>query len=179
MPWAELLPWNKARTLELGQKRKLISTCPTCMERLGCPHLTPAAARHGVRAGLRADNQHTNPTRGGVGELLAESQALLPSLPLRQGRCPSTNCGQEGGDGCAVSCMVICLGTPPCSGTFANFLWNTLEASSSAFAPISPPQLLPFQSSASLGRGGKPCWGLWGYPTAWGSPTLPGSWPSH
>lgn len=82
MPWAELLPWNKARTLELGQKRKLIFlTCPTCTERLGCPHLTPAAAKHGVRAGLRADNQHTNPACGGVGELPTGSWALLASLP--------------------------------------------------------------------------------------------------
>lgn len=60
MPWAEELPWNKARTVWLGRKRKLILPIhPTCKERLGCPQLTPAPAGSDVRARLRADSPCT------------------------------------------------------------------------------------------------------------------------
>lgn len=61
-----------------------------------------------------------------------------PPSTLRQGRCLSTSHDQEGGDGCAVSFMVICLETSLCSGTFANLPWNTWGTSSSALVPTNP-----------------------------------------
>lgn len=133
MPWAEELPWNKARTVWLRRKRKLILPIhPTCKERLGCPQLTSAPAGSDVRARLRADSPctyaqthtHTHtPFPSRTPNLWgAAGWALLPILPLAQGRCPSRSRGQEGGEGCAASCMAICLDTSPRPDAFANLL---------------------------------------------------------
>lgn len=73
MPWAEELPWNKARTVWLRRKRKLILPIhPTCKERLGCPQLTSAPAGSDVRARLRADSPCT----------YAQTHTHTHSLPL-------------------------------------------------------------------------------------------------
>lgn len=138
---------------------------------MGCPQLTSAPAGSDVRARLRADSPctyaqthtHTHTLFPSCTPNLwgAAGWALLPVLPLAQGRCPSRSRGQEGGEGCAASCMAICLETSPRPDAFANLL----QGASSPPLAVVPTDPCPAAGLALEGPGMEPWW-LWGSPAS-------------